>query len=86
MARLKRRKRLPDSKRMRRVTPSAFYGVHDSAVNVFGLSGSLMLVPVSPVHKRKRAKFITIYKPPPSLERVRLSRRPWRPSQQAKMT
>lgn len=84
MPKLRRRKRLSDSTRMRKVIPSAFYCVHDSAVNVLGLSGSLVLVHVSLVYRRKRVHFVTVYKPPASLEQVRLDRQPWRASQQAK--
>lgn len=61
------------------MTPSAFC-VHDSAVIVLGLSGSLVMVHVSLVYRRKRAQFMTMYKPPASLEQVRLDRQPWRVS------
>ena len=49
------RKRLSDAHRMRRITPSAFAGVYSNCENAFGVSGSLILLPASPVFKRKRA-------------------------------
>lgn len=79
MPRLRRCKRLSDSRRLRKVTPSAFC-VHDSAINVLGLSGSLVMVHVPLVYRRKRAQFMKVYRSPASLEQVRLDRQPWRAS------
>lgn len=74
---LKRRKRLSDARRMRRMTPSAFYGVHSNRENAYGLSGSLVLLPGAPIFTPKRGKRLALPLPLRGPQPIRLSQRPW---------